>query len=128
MVKKNMAKKEKKTDWVQIIIIFLAVLFFVLWINTKSNYQEEVILKNSYEQKLDSCEKNLEVQRNICSNSLEYSEDICEKSRLEFLAENDCWKRGSVKCYNSNSSVYCYDEPKITHSCDPGYRLVCAKD
>jgi uncharacterized protein YpmS len=121
-------KKEiKKFDWVKIIFIALALIFFFLWIHSKSLYGNELELRQE-------CEKDLLIQEkdyqntisnlaNTINNTLTDSINICEKYMLEYQSEYDCYERGSVKCYDKN--LYCYEDLCEEQTCEAGYKLAC---
>lgn len=117
MVKK---KQSKDNDWIKIIAVILAIVFFLMWSYSKSLYVDELRLR-------EDCEKDLTLQKQVCAESLGTVTDIsmgaCENVLLEYQSKYDCYDRGSVDCYDKN--MYCYDKVQIEHTCDSGYRLAC---
>lgn len=97
-----MTKEDKKSDWIKWVAIILAFLFFLLWINSGSDYNEELKLKNS-------CEKNLELKEQELLNSVGNVAKECEKILLDYQAKYDCFERGTVECYN-RGEVNCYEK------------------
>lgn len=99
----------KKRDWVKIIAIGLAILFFIFWIYAGYSFSNEEELRFNYENDLILCKAELENQKQICINAIGDSGDLCEKTLLEYQSKYDCWERGTVECYK-NGDVICYEK------------------
>ena len=101
-----MAKKKLKFKWDW--KIFFIILFLLLWLFMGYSYGG---LEREYQAYQDKVEAEIyELALNLTG---EY-------------ANMDCYERGTVDCYEGQ--VFCYDEPKITKTCNEGYSLICVKD
>ncbi len=104
MIEKGKFWVKVKKNWKNILIGILICLF----VSSSFSYSQLSQEYNDYQQKIKDYAYELEL------------------NLTRSYANMDCYERGTVECYEGK--VFCYDEPKITPSCEEGYNLGCIKD
>ncbi|MCH7850747.1 MAG: hypothetical protein IH845_03845 [Nanoarchaeota archaeon] len=90
-----------------IISLALAVLFFLLWLDISNENSILIEDYNNLEYRINNPLIDGEAE---CIKDYNNLIDNCNADLKDYLLVNDCWERGTVKCYDKE--LFCYETPK----------------